>query len=88
MESGETDPEFEALTPEQECTVCCSYSIYIIIYYIDNVLTLFLIPEHCVTCMVVVIRDVVCVAMTLVATLVMINDIMQCTLSVQSYFSY
>ena len=36
--------------------------------------------------MVVVIRGVVCVAMTLVATLVIINDIMQCTLSVQSYF--
>ena len=36
--------------------------------------------------MIVDIRDVVCVAMTLVATLVMINDIMQCTLSVQSYF--
>ena len=36
--------------------------------------------------MVVVVRDVICIAMTLVATLVMINDIMQCTLSVQSYF--
>ena len=36
--------------------------------------------------MVVVIRGVVRVAMTLVTTLVMINDIMQCTLSVQSYF--
>ena len=35
---------------------------------------------------VVVIRGVVGVAMTLVTTLVMINDIMQCTLSVQSYF--
>ena len=41
-----------------------------------------LISEHIQCHMVVVIRDVVCVAMTLVATLVMINDIMQCTLSV------
>ena len=36
--------------------------------------------------MIVDIRGVVCVAITLVATLVMINDIMQCTVSVQSYF--
>ena len=39
-----------------------------------------LISEHIQYDMVVVIRDIVCVAMTLVATLVMINDIMQINL--------
>ena len=64
------------MTLEQKCVLIMYNNVYSLLYN----------SREPTTHMIVIIRDVVCVAMTLVATLVMINDIMQCTLSVQGYF--